>query len=246
MPDTMTPQERTHEETIRRIRFVVEELKEEGELPKTVVGRVSSIRTKLRHLFGQGTSLETLYKEEYRSLWHPSYEERFAMLPDPWDLPIEQEGVMGSNDDRERDSATTSIRYMLFLPPAREAGEAEMLEAGTEDEAEEIFIKPASRSLRPLQIKNNCTTSLTAKTHNPYLSANSGANAWKTDNKDLSIAKTSLLPGTWCRVVRGNTLLPRGALVIIDSLSPDGKTVTVISHRGVLHSGIPPDVLEPE
>ena len=154
---------------------------------------------------------------------------------------------MASNHDRERDSATAPIRYMLLLPPAREAGEAEMPEDSEGERTEEIFIKPASRSLRS-QIKNNYTTSLTERTHNSYLSAISGANASKTDNKDLSIAKTSisLLPGTWCRVVKGNTLLPSGALVLIDSLSPDGKTVTVISNRGVIHSGIPPDYLNAE
>jgi len=243
LTDAKTPQEETHEDTMRRVRFVLEELKEEGRFPKEATARKRVIVEEMREKFGKGMSYETLYKEEYRALWHPSYDEPFAMLPDPWEEVLEVGGVLGPNLDGEREDATSPIRYMLFLPPGREAGEAEMPEECSGDEAKEICIKGATQSLR-LKIKNYYTTSLTATTYNLPLSGNSGASASKIDKKNLSIAKTSHLPGTWCRVARGCTLLPSRALVLIDSLSHDGKTVTVITRRGVILSGIPPDVLE--
>jgi len=238
--NNITPQEKTHEETLARVRYVVEELKESGKLPQTATGRIRAIQEKLRGLLSIGISLETLYKECYRPLWHPSYEERFETIPDPWDEPLKEDGVMTSNEDGERDYGISPNRYMLLLPPARED------EAGEECaqvDSEEL----SSKTSIGFQTTKRSFTSITTITHNDSLSANSGARH-ETDKEGLSMVdtRTCILPRTWCRVVRGNTPLTHRSSVLIDSISPDGKTVTVISDRGVIISGIPPDVLEPE
>ncbi len=238
-PARRTPQEETHEDTLTRVRYVVEQLKEEGELPRTVTGRVASIRKKLRELFGQGTSMDTLYKEEYRALWHPSCDERFPMLPDPWEEELEQSGVRSPNHDGEGRSTTASNRYIRALPPVREEC--------TKPDCEEIFIKPAQRSEQP-QTRNHHTTSSTPTTHNPSLSSNSGANPAPTDKPYLSVKpmRSHVLPGTWCRVIGYARGLPKGVRVLVDSRSQDGKTVRVRTRRGEFMSGIPPDCLEPD
>lgn len=147
---------------------------------------------------------------------------------------------MTSNEDGERDYGISPNRYMLLLPPARED------EAGEECaqvDSEEL----SSKTSIGFQTTKRSFTSITTITHNDSLSANSGARH-ETDKEGLSMVdtRTCILPRTWCRVVRGNTPLTHRSSVLIDSISPDGKTVTVISDRGVIISGIPPDVLEPE
>jgi uncharacterized protein (DUF4415 family) len=70
-----SPQEKTHEETFARVRYVVNELKAEGLLPKEATARKRVIEVRMHKIFGQGVSYATLYKEEYRALWHPLYED---------------------------------------------------------------------------------------------------------------------------------------------------------------------------
>ncbi len=240
LPEARTPQEQTHNETLARVRYVVEELKSSGELPKEATARKRAIAEKVRETFGQGVSYATLYKEEYRTVWHPTYEEKYPMLPDPWLEPLSGSGVLGRNPDGEREYTTLYNRlYIRALPPVREEC--------AKPECEKIFIKPAQRSEQP-QTRNHHTTSSTPTTHNPSLSSYSGANPAPTDNPYLSIKpmRSHVLPGTWCRVIGYARGLPKGVRVLVDSCSQDGKTVRVRTRRGKVMSGIPPDCLEPD
>jgi hypothetical protein len=248
LPNARTPQEETHNETLARVRYVVEELKNLGGLPKTVTGRVAAIREKVREIFGGGASLETLYKEEYRRLWHPTYEDKYPKLPDPWEEVEEVSGIMPSNLDGESHYATLPNRlYTRALPPAREACAAEVGKECTEVDAEEESIKPAQTSERP-QTKNCHTTSVASSTHNPCLSGFSGAKFATTDKLSLSVEslRSHVLPGTWCRLVGYFRGLEKGARVVVDAVDPGGYTLTVLTRLGVPLSGIPPDVLEPD
>lgn len=95
------PQQLLHEETIERITSTVAMLKAEGNLPAGAYQRIQAIRQKSAIAYGVGVSQSTLYKEEYKALWHPAYEvieevvqevgvnpdsskEKYPILPDPW------------------------------------------------------------------------------------------------------------------------------------------------------------------
>lgn len=89
-----SPQEETHEDTLRRVRYVVNELKAEGIFPKEATARKSAITQKMREMFGHGVSNDTLYKEEYRRLWHPSCEDEAPnIIYDPYERQLERERV---------------------------------------------------------------------------------------------------------------------------------------------------------
>ncbi len=246
LPDVRTPQEQTHNETLARVQYVVEQLRKEGELPKTVTKRVGVIRKKVRELFGGGASLETLYKEEYRAVWHPSNDKRIPMIPDPWTEPLETSGVTASKPDVERHYATLPNKVIYALAPVREECVAQAGEESAEGDCEEIFIKPEERAERP-QATNHHTTSSTSKSHKPCLSSYSEANPAPTDKPSLSVEprRAHILPGSWCRVVGYVRDLAKGSRVLVDVVDPGGQTVTVLTRRGVALSGIPPNCLEP-
>ena len=96
--DTMiaskSPQEETHENAFRRVRYVVNELKAEGILPKEATARKSAITQKMRETFGHGVSNDTLYKDKYKALWHPSCEDGAPnIISDPYQRQLEKERV---------------------------------------------------------------------------------------------------------------------------------------------------------
>lgn len=89
-----SPQEKTHEDTLARVRYVVNELKAEGLLPQEATARKRVIEVRMHKIFGQGVSYATLYKEEYRALWHPSCEDEAPnIIPDPCEKQLERDRI---------------------------------------------------------------------------------------------------------------------------------------------------------
>jgi hypothetical protein len=129
------PQQKMHEDTLERITAVVAMLKAEDTFPSTAYQRIQAIIAKSTAAFGVGVSQTTLYKPEYRSLWHPAHEntqtgdgvnpdaavEKYPILPDPW------EGVVTDLKPLVVE-ASSSLHHPpyyegFFLPPAKAGGE---------------------------------------------------------------------------------------------------------------------------
>ncbi|WP_144416141.1 hypothetical protein [Calothrix sp. 336/3] len=97
------PQQQLHEQTLERITATVAMLKAEGQFPSGAYLRTKAISSKSLEMFGLGVSPTTLYKEEYKPLWHPAHEqsprvegvnpdatvEKYQNIPDPWPKEIE-------------------------------------------------------------------------------------------------------------------------------------------------------------
>ena len=119
-----------HLETLARVSSVIEELKAEGELPKLVCKCIELIRKKSKERHSIGVSKETLYKWEYKQLWHPEHRKGGVnadklrhleqILPDPWLLPERYPRV---EDTRVSESLRAGGLYegrcVLCLPAGR-------------------------------------------------------------------------------------------------------------------------------
>jgi hypothetical protein len=130
------PQQQLHEETIERITSTVAMLKAEGSLPDGAYQRIQAIRQQSAIAYGVGVSQSTLYKEEYKPLWHPAYEvaeevgvnpdssrEKYPILPDPWQE--EAKAVTPVISIVSESLHHFPLYEGVCLPPAKEEGRCE-------------------------------------------------------------------------------------------------------------------------
>jgi hypothetical protein len=131
------PQKQVQDETIGRIKATIAMLKAEGKFPDGVYKRIRAMIEQSNLAFEKGVSQSTLYKEEYKPLWHPAYEvvetelvkegvnpdsteQKYPILPDPWLEEIEPSKPVIS-------SALASLHHFaiyegLCLPPVKAGG----------------------------------------------------------------------------------------------------------------------------
>jgi hypothetical protein len=137
------PQKQVQDETIERISATIAMLKAEERFPDGVYKRIRAITEQSNLAFEMGVSQSTLYKEEYKPLWHPAYEVvetelvkdgvnpdstelKYSILPDPWLEEIEASKPVIS-------SVPASLHHFgiyegFCLPPVK-AGEWEVITA---------------------------------------------------------------------------------------------------------------------
>ncbi len=85
------------EKKIKEVVCVVAVLRVEGNLPAGADKRIKTMIEKSKKMYSEGFSKDTLYKKEYKYLWHPDYESvkewgvnpdsvvsKYPVLPDPW------------------------------------------------------------------------------------------------------------------------------------------------------------------
>jgi hypothetical protein len=88
------PSKKRQQDTIERIKAVIEMLKGVGAFPETVHKRTEAIIAKSKEAFNIGVSQSTLRKIEYKYLWHPVYEVAQAV-----DKVLEENGEPGEKEE---------------------------------------------------------------------------------------------------------------------------------------------------
>jgi hypothetical protein len=144
------PSQKRQQDTIERIKAVIEILKAEEAFPETAYKRTQAIMAKSKEAFGLGVSHSTLQKIEYKYLWHPAYENKqpvnvdsrqieqpvnadstvakYPILPDPWSEPVTYLKVSKTRGLEDLQVLIPNEGY--FLPPAKQVMEVEENENG--------------------------------------------------------------------------------------------------------------------
>lgn len=130
------------EQKIWEVIRVVVVLKGERNYPKGVEKRLKAIIAKSKKMYSEGISKETLYKKEYKYLWHPDYESvnewgvnpdsavtQYPPLPNPWE-ELEEKVKEGEGKGLESLQVETTTEGVLFAGANEENRESEQSEGG--------------------------------------------------------------------------------------------------------------------
>ncbi len=90
------PSRKRHREALDRVMAAIAMLKNQGLFPDTVTKRMEAIEKQLQEAFNGGVSPATLYKKEYKYLWHPSFEVVESEPPVKADSSVEENVIIGS------------------------------------------------------------------------------------------------------------------------------------------------------
>jgi hypothetical protein len=167
------------EQNIKELIWIVAILKGERNYPKGVDKRLKTIIGKSKKMYSEGFSQQTLYRKEYKYLWHPDYESvkewgvnpdssvsKYPAFPDPWN-EREEKAKAREEEGLESLQVETTTEGVLFLAEAKENRETERSEGrivGEEVNSENPSLDRVSLILVYLVIDSNLLAYLISET----------------------------------------------------------------------------------
>jgi hypothetical protein len=129
------PSRKRHRETVYKVTAVVTMLKNQGLFPATITRRIEAIKELSKEAFDEGVSPQTLYKKEYKYLWHTDFDVEEieapvkadssvvwnAVMPSPWNEVEIEEKIEGKAGEGLQVICLTEC--LLCLPAGREVVE---------------------------------------------------------------------------------------------------------------------------